>query len=77
MDGDNKKSGFRKRTKPKDGGFDSDDDEPIGSLLKLKRSRNSKKTKLGVDDGGERDNIVDKKGAKLPVQEDFGEWMIL
>lgn len=72
MDGDNKKSGFRKRTKPKDGGFDSDDDEPIGSLLKLKRSRNSKKTKLGVDDGGERDNIVDKKGAKLPVQEDFG-----
>ena len=72
MDGDNKKSGFRKRTKPKDGGFDSDVDEPIGSLLKLKRSRNSKKTKLNVDDGGGRDKMVDKKGAKLPVQEDFG-----
>ncbi|XP_022997010.1 lysine-specific histone demethylase 1 homolog 3-like [Cucurbita maxima] len=72
MDGDNKKSGFRKRTKPKEGGFDSDDDEPIGSLLKLKRSRNSKKSKLGVDDGGERDKMVDKKGAKHPEQEDIG-----
>ncbi|KAA0065180.1 lysine-specific histone demethylase 1-like protein 3 [Cucumis melo var. makuwa] len=72
MDGDNKKSGFRKRTKPKDDGFDSDVDEPIGSLLKLKRSRNSKKTKLNVDDGGGRDKMVDKKGATLPVQEDFG-----
>lgn len=71
MDGDTKKSGFRKRTKPKE--VDSDDDEPIGSLLKLKRSRNSKKNKPGVDDGGERDKMVDKKRAKLPVQEeDFG-----
>ncbi|XP_023002185.1 lysine-specific histone demethylase 1 homolog 3-like [Cucurbita maxima] len=73
MEGDNKKSGFRKRTKPKEGGFDSDDDEPIGSLLKLKRSRNSMKNKVGVDFGGERDKMVDKKVAKLPVQEeDFG-----
>lgn len=72
MDGDNKKSGFRKRTKPKEVGFDSDD-EPIGSLLKLKRSRNSKKSKLGVDHGCERDKMVDNKEAKLQVQEeDFG-----
>lgn len=45
MDGEEKKSESKKRSKPVEIGFDSDDDEPIGSLFKLKKQRNPKKAK--------------------------------
>ncbi|PON51978.1 Histone lysine-specific demethylase [Parasponia andersonii] len=49
MDGDEKRSGFKKRSKQIDVGLDSDDDEPIGSLLKLRKQRNPKKVKPGLE----------------------------
>lgn len=45
MDGEEKKCESKKRSKPVEIGFDSDDDEPIGSLFKLKKQRNPKKAK--------------------------------
>lgn len=67
MDGDEKKSAVKKRWKVAiEVGIDSDDDEPIGSLLKCKRLRNPKKVKLVLEGGGQR-------GKKLEVEdEDFG-----
>lgn len=44
--------------------FDSDDDEPIGSLLKLKKSRKSKRVKSGLDDLSEeckKDSTFEEK----------------
>ncbi|XP_024033073.1 LOW QUALITY PROTEIN: lysine-specific histone demethylase 1 homolog 3 [Morus notabilis] len=49
MDGDDKKSGTKKRSKQIEIGIGSNDDEPIGSLLKLKRARNPKKVKPGLE----------------------------
>ncbi|KAH9606034.1 hypothetical protein KSS87_006671 [Heliosperma pusillum] len=66
MDVEEKKMGLKKRPKHGEMKLDSDDDEPIGSLLKLKR-RSSKKVKLGVD--GEKDKKVVVKDKK---SEDFG-----
>ncbi|GAV76337.1 Amino_oxidase domain-containing protein/SWIRM domain-containing protein, partial [Cephalotus follicularis] len=56
-----------KRSKKVEVGFNPDDDEPIGSLFKLKRPRNPKKVvKVGL--GGNSD-----KGEKLAVEnEDLG-----
>ncbi|CAJ1972513.1 unnamed protein product [Sphenostylis stenocarpa] len=39
MEGEDIRSGTRKKRSKKEIGFDSDDDEPIGSIFKLKRSR--------------------------------------
>ncbi|KAL1312045.1 hypothetical protein HN51_038681 [Arachis hypogaea] len=41
--GDVRAGGKKKRPKPVEIGFDSDDDEPIGSMFKLRKSRGSKK----------------------------------
>ncbi|KAF5740823.1 lysine-specific histone demethylase 1 3 [Tripterygium wilfordii] len=52
MDGEEKKSGSKKRWKQIEIGFDlADDDEPIGALLKLKKPRNPKKVDEGLDGG--------------------------
>ncbi|KAL9245585.1 hypothetical protein vseg_019218 [Gypsophila vaccaria] len=66
MDLEDKKSGLKKRSKPGQFMLDSDDDEPLGSLLKLKR-RSSKKVKLGL--GSHKDNEAHLKGK---LDEDFG-----
>ncbi|KAH7523544.1 hypothetical protein FEM48_Zijuj06G0023000 [Ziziphus jujuba var. spinosa] len=66
MEGDEKKSGAKKRSKPIEVGIDSDDNEPIGSLLKFRRPRNPKKVKSGIEGGGER-------GKKFEIEDDdFG-----
>lgn len=57
MDEDEKKSGSKKRSKLIEVNHNSDDDEPIGSLLKLKRQRNLKKVKPGLE--GERGKKVE------------------
>ncbi|KAF4358314.1 hypothetical protein F8388_014584, partial [Cannabis sativa] len=49
MDGEEKRSVWKKRSKQMEVGLDSDDDEPIGSLLKLKKQRNPKKLKQGLE----------------------------
>ncbi|KAM1434426.1 hypothetical protein ACFX2I_042510 [Malus domestica] len=65
MDGEDKKSGFKKRSKFLEANMvDSDDDEPIGSLLKLKRQRNPKKVKPRSEGGGER-------GQKIEDEEEY------
>ncbi|XP_074279361.1 lysine-specific histone demethylase 1 homolog 3 [Silene latifolia] len=66
MDVEDKKVVFKKRPKHGEMILDSDDDEPIGSLLKLKR-RSSKKVKLEVD--GEKDKKV---VVKERISKDFG-----
>ncbi|KAL2522352.1 lysine-specific histone demethylase 1-like protein 3 [Forsythia ovata] len=60
MEGEeNKKMGSKRRLKPAEMAFDSDDDEPILSLLKLKGKRN-KKTKSGLDDDGNKGKGIEK-----------------
>lgn len=69
MDGEEKKSGSKKRSKP----VESDDDEPIGSLLRLKRPRNPKKVKSGSESGGEGGKKVEVREERLEVEsEDLG-----
>lgn len=68
MDGDDKKSATKKRSKAIEVGLDSDDDEPIGSLLKFKRPRNPKKVKPVLEGGSQR-------GKKLEVEDDDFEGM--
>lgn len=64
MEGEGKnKVGSKKRVKQIEIGPDSDDDEPIGSFLKLKSKRNLKKNKV-VSDGGDKGKGVDK----VPVE---------
>ncbi|KAL5557928.1 hypothetical protein UlMin_034139 [Ulmus minor] len=58
MDGDEKRSGSSKRSKNSEVGVDSDDDEPIGIFLKLKRPRNPKK---GLEVGGIRAKKVENE----------------
>lgn len=73
MDGEDKKSWTKKRSHPVGICFDSDDDEPIGSLFKLKRPRNVKKVKSELESGGEGDRKVEVKEVKLEVEgEDLG-----
>uniref|UniRef100_A0A803LVA8 SWIRM domain-containing protein n=1 Tax=Chenopodium quinoa TaxID=63459 RepID=A0A803LVA8_CHEQI len=64
MDGEDKKIGLKKRSKGVEINLDSDDDEPIGALFKLKSKRNPKKVKLGSDgekgkESGVKSKIVD------------------
>ncbi|KAJ4963766.1 hypothetical protein NE237_023705 [Protea cynaroides] len=67
MDEKGKKSGSKRRSKIIDVRVDyDDDDEPIGSLLKLKRARNPKRAKPGLN-GGEFEPI------KVRADEDLGE----
>ncbi|KAI4336814.1 hypothetical protein L6164_015294 [Bauhinia variegata] len=73
MDDEDKRSRTRKRSKPVEIGFDSDDDEPIGSVFKLRRPRNSKKLTLaaeGTGDGGRDYEANGKK--KAPAEGDLG-----
>ncbi|OAY51110.2 hypothetical protein MANES_05G151700v8 [Manihot esculenta] len=49
MEGEQKNYGAKVRSKPIEIGLDSDDDEPIRSLFKLKRPRNPKKVKVVLD----------------------------
>ncbi|KAK9164396.1 hypothetical protein Syun_005298 [Stephania yunnanensis] len=49
MDGEEKKSGFSMIAKKIESKVGSHDDEPIGSLFKLKRTRNPKKVKIGLN----------------------------
>lgn len=64
MEGEEIRSGTKKkRSKPLEIGFDSDDDEPIGSLFKLKRSR--KKVSLAC---GGADSV--KEGEDLGCMDD-------
>ncbi|XP_021759847.1 lysine-specific histone demethylase 1 homolog 3-like [Chenopodium quinoa] len=60
MDGEDKKIGLKKRSKGVEINVDSDDDEPIGALFKLKSKRNPKKVKLGSD--GEKGKELGVKG---------------
>ncbi|KNA08445.1 hypothetical protein SOVF_162560 [Spinacia oleracea] len=65
MDGEDIKVGLKKRSKGVEINVDSDDDEPIGSLFKLKSKRNPKKAKLGSD--GEKVKEVGVKGETVQV----------
>lgn len=73
MDEDEKKSGTKKRSKQIEIGLDSDDDEPIGSLLKLKWPRNPKKVgkgkraDVGDEDLGGMDDTLASIWKKLKV----------
>ncbi|CAA2975763.1 lysine-specific histone demethylase 1 homolog 3 [Olea europaea subsp. europaea] len=51
--------GSKRKLKPVEMAFNSDDDEPILSLLKLKSKRN-KKTKLGWDGCGKKGKVIEK-----------------
>ncbi|MED6208741.1 hypothetical protein PIB30_048112 [Stylosanthes scabra] len=66
--GDVRVGGKKKRPKPVEIGFDSDDDEPIGSLFKMRKSRGSKK-KVGnvASEGscGNKGKNVDAVARKL------------
>ncbi|MED6221900.1 hypothetical protein PIB30_059264, partial [Stylosanthes scabra] len=66
--GDVRAGGKKKRPKPVEIGFDSDDNEPIGSLFKMRKSRGSKK-KVGnaASEGscGNRGKNVDAVARKL------------
>lgn len=70
MDGGEKKSESRKRVKSVGVGIGSDDDEPIGSLFKLKRRKNSKNGKLGLEN--RRVQKVEVKEEMAVVVEDLG-----
>ncbi|KAJ0085775.1 hypothetical protein Patl1_09258 [Pistacia atlantica] len=71
MEGEEKKSESKKRSKPVEIGFDSDDDEPIGSLFKLKKTKNPKKVKATSD--SEKGQKVEIREEKLVVEdEDLG-----
>ncbi|KAL0325831.1 UNVERIFIED_CONTAM: Lysine-specific histone demethylase 13 [Sesamum radiatum] len=60
MDKEENKMGLKRKSKPLGTLVDSDDDEPIGTLLKLKGKRNSKKSKLVADAGGNKVKGVEK-----------------
>ncbi|XP_019103756.2 lysine-specific histone demethylase 1 homolog 3 [Beta vulgaris subsp. vulgaris] len=65
MEGEDKRVGLKKRSKGVEINVDSDDDEPIGSLFKLKSKRNPKKVKSGSD--GEKVKEVGVKGEIVEV----------
>lgn len=60
---DVEKLGKKKRSAETQTGFDSDDDEPIGSMFKIKSRRNSKKVKVESDGGVDK---VDVDGSQDP-----------
>ncbi|KAJ7966831.1 Lysine-specific histone demethylase 1-1-like protein [Quillaja saponaria] len=73
MSGEDKRSGSKKRSKPVEIGFDSDDDEPIGSIFKLKRPRNPKKFSSGLEVCGDRGKNVEAVRKKMvSAEEDLG-----
>lgn len=67
---DRKSSGVKKREKPVEIGFDSDDDEPIGTLLKLKGPLKVKKARLGLETGDEKGNKMEATEAKTVAVDD-------
>ncbi|GFY86098.1 LSD1-like 3 [Actinidia rufa] len=74
MECEEKKSCSKKRSKPIQVGRNSDDDEPIGSLFKVKGKRNPKKVKTGSEVVGEKGQDVGVRGKKLGVvDEDLGD----
>ncbi|OVA12600.1 Amine oxidase [Macleaya cordata] len=73
MDEEEKKSGSKNRTKPIQVIGGSDDDEPIGSLFKLKRPRNPKKVKRGLDGGKDQKVEVEAENSTVKDDEDSGE----
>lgn len=68
MDEENK-MGLKRKSEPVEKSVDSDDDEPIRTLLKLKGKRNSKRSKLDSDGGRNKVKGVKKMAAE---DEDFG-----
>ncbi|GFZ10401.1 LSD1-like 3 [Actinidia rufa] len=73
MECEEKRSGSKKRSKLIQVGRDSDDDEPIGSLFKVKGKRNPKKVKTGSEGDGEKGQDVEVRGENLEVvDEDLG-----
>lgn len=73
MDGGEKKSGSKKRLNSVEAGFNSDDDEPLGFLFKMKSKRNPKKVKVGLDGGGDKGKQVEVQVEKVVVKdEDLG-----
>lgn len=68
-----KRSGTKKRSKQVEIGADSDDDEPIGSMFKLRRSRNSKKVSSALEGTGDRVQNAEPIGKKVvTAEEDSG-----
>ncbi|CAK9178451.1 unnamed protein product [Ilex paraguariensis] len=73
MDGVKKKLGSKRKSMPIFVGINSNDDEPIGSLLKLKSKRNGKRVKVGVDGGGNKGKEVEVRFDGLVAEdEDLG-----
>ncbi|KAK4782105.1 hypothetical protein SAY86_016207 [Trapa natans] len=71
MDGEEEKiSGVMKREKPDEVGVNSDDDEPIGTLLKLKKPRKVKKVRLSLEADGGAGSRVEVTKAKTGAVED-------
>lgn len=62
MEGEERNNvGSKRRSKQVEVGFDSGDDETIGSFLKLKGKKNTKKNKLGLSSSGGKDSRGDEK----------------
>ncbi|XP_028765320.1 lysine-specific histone demethylase 1 homolog 3 [Neltuma alba] len=73
MDGEVKRSGTKKRSKQVEIGVDSDDNEPIGSLFKLRRPRNSKNVNSTLEGTADRFQNAEATGKKLvDAEEDSG-----
>ncbi|KAF8410492.1 hypothetical protein HHK36_003020 [Tetracentron sinense] len=72
MDEEENKSGSKRRSKPIEVRVDPDDDEPIGYLLKLKRPRNPKKAKSGLD-GDEVEKVEIRAEEFIVEDQDSGE----
>lgn len=68
MDEENE-MGLKRKSKPVEKPVDSDDDEPIRTLLKLKGKRNSKRSKLDAQGGTNKVKEVKKMAAE---DQDFG-----
>ncbi|XVF73864.1 hypothetical protein PTKIN_Ptkin13bG0015700 [Pterospermum kingtungense] len=64
MDGGGGGSKKRSKVVTSEVGFDSDDDEPIGSLLKLRKAKNPKKVKAGLDGSVLKCQKVEVKAGK-------------
>ncbi|KAL8166101.1 hypothetical protein V2J09_007600 [Rumex salicifolius] len=71
MNGEEKRIGGKKRSKEAQIGIVSDDDEPIGSLFKLKNKKNPKKSKLGLDVGTGK-KVQEKTEGSEAAKEDDG-----
>ncbi|KAI4316890.1 hypothetical protein L6164_024823 [Bauhinia variegata] len=70
MDGEDKWPGAKKRSKPAEIGFDSDDDEPIGSVFKLRKPRNSKKHSTAAEGTGDGGKNSEASRTKMVAAED-------